>query len=291
MFFYGFFKGVTILLTIIKSLNNNIILAKSEKNEELIIFGTGIGFKKKHGDLVDESKATKVFKAEKNMQTRTFLEQISPELLAVTEKIVRLGEDKLQKKLNQSILFSLADHLQFATDEKYHTTNKDNPLQWEIPYLYYEEYEVSKIAVQIIQDDLGYTLPKMEAAFIALHFVNAQIDSSTMEETIQITKLIKNIVKIIQRLFEVNIDKTTINYSRFITHLRYFIARQKMKQRESIQMDEALKKTIEERYMKSYACGLMIKEMVEKEFNWEVTYDEIAFLVIHIERIFQENRS
>lgn len=281
---------MTTLLTIIKSLNNNIILAKSEESEELIIFGTGIGFKKKHGDLVDESKATKIFKAEKNMQTKTFLEQISPELLAVTEKIVRLGEDKLQKKLNQSILFSLADHLQFATDEKYQATNKDNPLQWEIPYLYYQEYEVGKLAVQIIQDDLGYILPKMEAAFIALHFVNAQIDSSTMEETIQITKLIKNIVKIIQRLFEVNIDKTTINYSRFITHLRYFIARQKMKQRESIQMDEALKKTIEERYMKSYACGLMIKEMVEKEFNWEVTYDEIAFLVIHIERIFQENR-
>ncbi|NBJ70317.1 MULTISPECIES: PRD domain-containing protein [Clostridia] len=278
------------MLKIIKSLNNNIILAKSEENEELIIFGTGIGFKKKYGDLVDESKATQIFKAEKNMQTSTFLEQISPELLAVTEKIIRFGEEKLHKKLNQSILFSLADHLQFATDKRNHDINKDNPLQWEIPYLYYEEYEVGKMAVQIIKEDLGYSLPEMEAAFIALHFVNAQIDSSSMEETIQITKLIKNIVKIIQRLFEVNIDKTTINYSRFITHLRYFIARQKMNHQENIQMDEALKKTIEERYMKSYACGLIIKEMVEKEFNWEVTYDEIAFLVIHIERIFQENR-
>jgi len=34
------------------------------------------------------------------------------------------------------------------------------------------------------------------------------------------------------------------------------------------QMDDVLKQAIEERYMKSYACGLIIKEMVEKEFNW-----------------------
>lgn len=278
------------MLTIIKSLNNNIVLAKSKKNEELIMFGTGIGYKKKRGDLVDQNEATKIFKAEKHVQTSEFLEQISPELLTVTEKIVRIGEEKLHKKLNQSILFSLADHLQFATDENNKEVNKDNPLQWEIPYLYYEEYEVGKIAVQVIEQDLGYKLPSTEAAFIALHFVNAQIDSSSMEDTIQITKLIKNIVKIIQRLFEINLDKTTINYSRFITHLRYFIARQKMNKPSDIQMDDVLKQAIEERYMKSYACGLIIKEMVEKEFNWKVTYDEIAFLVIHIERIFQENK-
>ncbi|CAH2715352.1 Transcription antiterminator LicT [Neobacillus rhizosphaerae] len=277
------------MLTFIKSLNNNIILAKSEKDEELIVFGTGIGFKKKQGDLIDPSMVTKIFKPEKNVHASKFLEQISPKLLAVTEKIVRLGEEKLQKNLNQSILFALADHLQFAIDRD-NDINKDNPLQWEVPYLYYEEYEVGKMVLKIIEEDLEYSLPKNEAAFIALHFVNAQIDSNSIEDTIQITKLIKNVVKIIQRLFDINLDKTTISYSRFITHLRYFIARQKMNKRVDTQMDETLKEIIQERYIKSYACGLIIKDMVEKEFNWQVTNDEIAYLVIHIQRIVQENK-
>jgi len=277
------------MLTIIKSLNNNIILAKTEENEEIIMFGTGIGFKKKKGDLVDASEATKIFQPEKNLQASQFLEHISTKLLAVTEKIVRHGEEKLQKKLNQSILFSLADHLQFAMNRN-GDINNDNPLQWEVPYLYSEEYAVGQMAIKIIEEDMEYTLPKMEAAFIALHFVNAQIDSNSMEDTIQITKLIKNVVKIIQRIFEINLNKTTISYSRFITHLRYFIARQKMNKHEDIQMDETIKEVIQERYMKSYACGLIIKDMVEKEFNWHVTSDEIAYLVIHIERIVKENK-
>ncbi|WP_284141502.1 MULTISPECIES: PRD domain-containing protein [unclassified Virgibacillus] len=278
------------MLTVIKSLNNNIILAKSEKNEELIVFGTGIGFKKKKGDVVDESQATKVFQSEKNIQTSQFLEHISPEMLAVTEKIVRLGEENLQKKLNQSILFSLADHLQFAK-ERPNDVNQDNPLQWEIPYLYHDEYEVGKLALQLIEKEIGLTLPEMEAAFIALHFVNAQIDTNSMEDTIQITKLIKNAVKIIQQLFDVHLDKTTISYSRFITHLRYFLARHKSKSTVDVNMDETLKEIIQERYMKSYACGLIIKEMVEKEFQWQVSNDEISYLVIHIERLLQENKA
>lgn len=276
------------MLTIIKSLNNNIILAKSKENEELVLFGTGIGFKKKKGDLIDINQATKVFQPKEDFRTSQFLEHISLDLLTVTEKIISLAETKLNIKLNHSILFALADHLQFAI-EKDDALNSDNPIQWEVPNLYYAEHEVGKLALELIEEDLGYKLPEIEASFIALHFVNAQLDSSSMGDTIQITKLIKNIIKIIQRLFEINLDKTSITYSRFITHLRYFIARHNMDQRDVTQMDDELKSIIQDRYMKSYACGLIIKEMIEKEFNWQVTKDEVVYLVIHIEQLIKEN--
>lgn len=289
--FLWIFRGEMKMLTIIKSLNNNIILAKSEDtNEELILFGTGIGFKKKKGDLIDASKATKVFQPKGHLPSSQLLEHISPAVLTVTEKIVSMGEDKLNTKLNQSVLLSLADHIQFAIDKE-DEVNKNNPLQWEVPYLYYVEHEIGKRALDIIEEELGHTLPEMESSFIALHFVNAQLDSDSMEDTIQITKLIKNIIKIIQRLFEINLDKTTITYSRFITHLRYFIARHNISSREVSQMDEELKSIIQDRYMKSYACGLIIKDMIEKEFQWRVTEDEVVYLVIHIERLTNENKA
>lgn len=275
----------------IKSLNNNIILAVTDKNDELVMFGTGIGFNRKKGDLVELNQATKIFYSGENLKASQWLDEISPELLTVTEKIIHVGEEKLQKGLNQSILFSLADHLRFALERKENEMIVDNPIQWEIPHLYGREYEIGKAALQIIQEDLNKTLPTTEASFIALHFVNAQMDSQTMGDTIQITQVTKNIVKIIQSLFEINLDKTTINYSRFITHLRYFIARQKMNEGSVTKMDETLKKVIQERYVRSYACGLMIQKMLEEDFQWQVTADEIVYLVIHIEKIIQENKS
>jgi beta-glucoside operon transcriptional antiterminator len=285
-----FFRGEMNMLTIIKPLNNNIILAKSvDTNEELILFGTGLGFRKKKGDLIDPSLAQKVFHPKESIQTSRLLENISAEVLTVTEKIVSLGEEHLKSKLNHSILISLADHIQFAL-ERDEDLIKDNPLQWEIPYLYYSEHQIGKMTLEIIKEDLGITLPEMEASFIALHFVNAQTDSNSMEDTLQITTLIKNIIQIIQRLFEIELDKTTITYSRFITHLRYFIARQKMQKQTDSQMDEQFMEIIQDRYMKSYACALIIKEMIIKEFQWQLTKDEITYLVIHFERLIKENK-
>lgn len=284
------------MLTIIKPLNNNIVLAKSaDTNDEIILFGKGIGFKKKTGDLIDLSSAEKVFhpkKNEKNIQTSKLLEDISTEVLIVTEKIVSLGEKQLKGKLNHSILLSLADHIQFAI-ERDKDLIEDNPLQYEVPYLYSTEYKIGKMALEIIREDLGISLPEMEASFIALHFVNAQGDSNSMENTMQSIKLIKNVIYIIEQFYEIELDKTTITYSRFVTHLRYLIARQKINNNNTDDVpmdDDQFSEIIREQYMRSYACALLIKEMIKKEFQWQVTDDEIVYLVIYIERLVEENK-
>jgi len=188
-------------------------------------------------------------------------------------------------------LFSLSDHLRFAVERKSKEIEIDTPLQWEIPHLYFEEYQVGLESLNLINQELGVTFPKIEASFIALHLVNAQIENQTMGETIQSTNVTKKIVKIIQSLFELTLDKTTINYSRFITHLRYFLVRQRSTEVSLVEIDVSLKEIIQERYMKSYACGLMIKEMLEREYCWRVTEDELVYLVIHIERIVKENKT
>lgn len=278
------------MLTVVKSLNNNIILATTEHEEELVAFGTGIGFKRKKGDKVDIKQATKVFQTGVNTQVSQLLEGLSAEILAVTKEIIELGEARLEKKLSPSILFTLADHLTFAIERESDDLAIETPFQWEIPHLYFNEYEIGKAALVLIKEQIGVELATTEASFIALHFVNAQTVDQNMGQTIQITQVTKEIVKIIQSLFEITLDKTTLTYSRFITHLRYFIARQESGDESSIEMDSALKAIIQERYIKSYACGLMIKEMLKKEFNWHISEDELVYLVIHIERITTENK-
>lgn len=279
------------MLTVVKSLNNNIILAVTEEGSELVAFGTGIGFKRKKGQLVDLAEATKIFQTGLNSQASLLLESLSPEILSVTEKIISLGEKSLNLAINPSLFFTLADHLKFAVERKAHEVDIDAPFQWEIPHLYYQEYEIGKVALDLIKNELNLELPQTEASFIALHFVNAQTDNQSMNQTIRMTTLTKDIVKIIQGLFDVTLDKTTMTYSRFITHLRYFIARQESAEAKTVAMDNGLKAIIRERYIKSYACGLMIKEMLEKDYSWQVSEDEIVYLVIHIERIIKEDKN
>jgi len=44
-----------------KILNNNLVLARDEQGNEVIVKGRGIGFYKKRGDLIEESIIEKIF--------------------------------------------------------------------------------------------------------------------------------------------------------------------------------------------------------------------------------------
>ncbi len=273
----------------VKSLNNNLVLAHDDKLEEYVLFGKGIGFKKKPGDPIDEILITKTFQTKEHQDISAIMAGISPDVLSTTEIIVDAGETYLEKKLNASLLISLADHIQSAINrQKEGMEFGVSSLQWEIPFLYVKEAKVGKKALTIIAEKLDVELPEMEAAFIALHFVNAQDGLESMDETMLITEITKSIVKTIQSLFDVSLNKESMNYSRFVTHIRYFMNRQIHNEEMKASGSDNLYKIIQEQYPKSYACGLMIREMLKREYNLSVSDDEMIYLIIHIERLVSE---
>ncbi|MDO5742467.1 MAG: PRD domain-containing protein, partial [Vagococcus sp.] len=249
------------IYTIVKSLNNNLVLATDQHDEELVLFGKGIGFKKKKGDELSDANITKIFRSKEfNHTTPSMIADISPEVLTLTETIVDMVETELKKDLNATLLFSLADHIQAAVERLDHDQLLDeNTLQWEIPFLYYQEYQMGLKALAVINQTLNVNLPKSEASFIALHFVNAQNDFDSMNETMMIAQITKSIVRTIQSLFDISLNKESISYSRFVTHIRYFMNRQFHQQQLPISQNETLYEIIQSQYPKSYACGLMIR--------------------------------
>lgn len=279
------------IYTTVKSLNNNLVLAHDEQQEEYVLFGKGIGFKKKKGDIIDTILITKIFHAKEHQNISAVMENISADVLSVTEIIVDAGEKFLNKKLNPSLLISLADHIQNSINRQ--NAGGELPsstLQWEIPFLYFNESRVGKKALKIIEENLDIQLPEMEAAFIALHFVNAQDGMESMDETMLITEITKSMVKTIQSLFDVSLNKESMNYSRFVTHIRYFMNRQLHNQELATESNEKLYQIIQEQYPKSYACGLMIREMLSKQYGLSVSDDEMIYLIIHIERVVSETK-
>lgn len=57
-------------MKIYKVINNNVLSAFDEKNQEVVLMGRGIGFKAKTGDIVDESRVEKVFYIENSALSR-----------------------------------------------------------------------------------------------------------------------------------------------------------------------------------------------------------------------------
>ena len=67
-------------------------------------------------------------------------------------------------------------------------------------------------------------LSEDEVGFIALHFVNAELNSE-MEEVTQITKIIQEILNIVRYHLKISFDEESLDYHRFVTHLKFFAKR------------------------------------------------------------------
>ena len=75
-----------------KVLNNNIIISLDDKGRELVLMGKGLGFGRKAGEEVDESKAEKIFRLDSNTESKHFqeiIENMPIEHLRLTTEIIK----------------------------------------------------------------------------------------------------------------------------------------------------------------------------------------------------------
>ncbi|AIW40034.1 MULTISPECIES: BglG family transcription antiterminator LicT [Paenibacillus] len=277
-------------MLISRVINNNVITAMNEDNKELVIMGLGIAFQKKKGDTVDKSKIEKVFSLENKELTdrlKTLLNKISLEVMSLTEDIINYAMQKTNRKLNESIYISLPDHINFTIERHQQGIDIHNALLWEIKRFYRLEFGIGMEALSIIKERLGVELPEDEAGFIALHIVNAQMNEN-VPEAANITRLIKEILNIVQYTFRIDLDEESLNYFRFVTHLKFFSQRMFNKiMTES--KDEELLNIVKEKYKPSYECAWKIKEYIKLSYDYLLNKDELLYLTIHIERVV--NRS
>lgn len=260
-----------------------------EHNNELIVMGRGLAFKKKAGDSVDEANIEKVYKMEnKDVSERfkTLLYEIPMEYMEMTDAIIEFGRNTLGKKLNESIYVSLTDHIHFAVERHQKGHDIKNALLWEIKRLYREEYFIGKEALNIIQQKLGIILPEDEAGFIALHFVNAELNEE-MPNIVNITKVIQEVLNIVKYHFKIELDEDSLIYYRFVTHLKFF-AQRMFSQNYMNGDDDFLFNVVKEKYKDAYACTEKVRDFISKKYEYELTNEEMLYLTLHIARIISK---
>lgn len=275
-----------------KIINNNVVISLDESNNEMIVMGKGIGFKKNIGDNILLSMIEKKYVITNDWNENKLvklLENIPLEHIQVANEIISFAKISLGKKLSENIFLTLTDHIHYAIERKEEGLEIKNALLWEIKRFYNHEFLIGKEAISIINNRLNISLSEDEAGFIALHIVNANLDMGEVGHVSEMTELIQNILNIVKYHFNVEIDEYSLNYERFVTHLKFFIQRLysdvRLNDAETIQFMMKIK----EQYVKEYECALKISSYVESKFQRKLEEDELIYLTIHIKRITNQD--
>ncbi|GGP08438.1 BglG family transcription antiterminator LicT [Oceanobacillus neutriphilus] len=275
-------------MKIVRIINNNIVTSVQNENE-VVIMGKGVGFKKEIGQEIDSNQVEKVYTLDTPGNTDRFkllLQDIPLEEIQTINEIVSYAKLSLGKKLSDGIYISLTDHLHFAIERHEKGMDFKNALSWEVKHFYNHEYLIGKEALEIIARRLKVELPAEEAITIALHIVNAEMDN-TMDNTVGMTKIIKQVLSIIQYTFNTEFAEESLAYERLLTHLKFFV--QRITLNRSLPDDNMeLFSMIRHSYPKEYNCALKINDYVLEETGHKLTTAELAYITIHINRVIND---
>ena len=262
-------------MEIFKILNNNVVTVIDHKQEK-VIMGRGIAYQASIGDTLDESKIQKIFvlshydDADRIISLLShyddadriisLLQTIPLEYLQVSDVILK--EAKKTLDIDADIIFiSLSDHIKGVVDRARKGIQLRNPLLPDIRRFYVKEFEFGLDALQTINQTFGVQLLEDEAAFIAMHLLVNMEDSQNGENlAYQMTQIIQEIIQVVSDFYQIEYNENSVDYYRFIMHLRLFTQRLLGHQSyEANEDDEDLLAALKRKYYKAYQCSEKIK--------------------------------
>lgn len=275
-------------MRIFKALNNNVAVVVDDKNQEKIVMGRGICFKKKAGDDIDPEMIDKVFflsAKDAHNKFQVLIQDIPIEHIAIGEEIISEARVRLGKKLNDMIYISLIDHVHTSILRFLDGVTVKNVLLWDIRRFYKDEFQVGLWALDLIQEKCKVRLPDDEAGFIALHLANAQMDQEIMHNMYEITRIMQEIANIVKYFYQIEFNEDDVYYYRFITHLKFFAKRLIDHNIYDEEDNDDLWDVIKSKYQNAFRCVEKITQFISKKYEYQLSKEEQIYLTIHIERV------
>lgn len=274
-------------------LTNNAVVIDDENQQEKIVCGKGIAFKKRPGMEIDEMSINQTFILEGGGEYSRFeqlLKDVPLEYLELSSEIINMAKLEFAKKFKDNVIITLSDHLYVAIKRCREGMTISNPLLWDIKNFYEIEYDIGLRALELIKNKFHIQLPNDEAGFIALHIVNVELDEDNMDHIFQVTKVIQEIMTIVKYHFHAEFDTSNVYYYRFITHLKFFALRLLKDNQFNEDEENELLDVVKDKYCTSYECVLKIKDFLEKKYNYTLQGDEIVYLTIHVHRVVHKTK-
>ena len=272
-----------------KIYNNNVLLGVNGSGTEMVVNARGIAYGRHRGEIVDASSAQR-YVAEGAYRTTaiaSLLTNATHTEVRVAQAIVELAREELGTPHARRMMLPILDHLVAAVHRAKQGAVIDFPLEWEVRQHYPDEAELGRRAVEIVDGALGIHLQPEEWVAFSLHFINQRWDSRDVSRTMSMTQTICDVFTELEDLWHVEIDRSSMSASRFVTHLRYLFARASdNKQLSHVDLD--IVGLMSDRYPEATLAASQVAEHMSKVIGNDLTKAEINYIALHTTRLYNE---
>lgn len=271
------------LYRITKILNHNSFMGIESKNDqECLIMGKGVAFGKKVGQTVSVTADSRVYSLKEltdRGEAREIIKSVSPLCLELANEVLDQAEEEFGK-VDRSILFTMADHLDFAVRRIQNGEQISNPLTDDIRIMFYKEYKVAGCIRDLLKEKLGIRIDEHEIGYIALH-VHAAIMDENVSQAMEIARTVRECICMVEEETGKSIDVMSLSYNRLMNHVRYMVARAIHGEKLKMSLNDYMSV----KFPGPYMTAEKICRKMEKSLKLPIPDIEIGYLAMHLERM------
>ena len=268
---------------ITKILNHNSFMGIESKNDqECLIMGKGVAFGKKVGQTVSVTGDARVYSLKvltDRGEAKEIIKSVSPLCLELANEVLDQAEEEFGK-VDRSILFTMADHLDFAVRRIQNGEQISNPLTDDIRIMFYKEYKVAGCIRDLLKEKLGIRIDEHEIGYIALH-VHAAIVDENVSQAMEIARTVRECICMVEEETGKSIDVMSLSYNRLMNHVRYMVARAIHGEKLKMSLNDYMSV----KFPGPYMTAEKICRKMEKSLKLPIPDIEIGYLAMHLERM------
>lgn len=268
---------------ITKILNHNSFMGIESKNDqECLIMGKGVAFGKKVGQTVSVTGDARVYSLKEltdRGEAKEIIKSVSPLCLELANEVLDQAEEEFGK-VDRSILFTMADHLDFAVRRIQNGEQISNPLTDDIRIMFYKEYKVAGCIRDLLKEKLGIRIDEHEIGYIALH-VHAAIVDENVSQAMEIARTVRESICMVEEETGKSIDIMSLGYNRLMNHVRYMVARAIHGEKLKMSLNDYMSV----KFPGPYMTAEKICRKMEKSLKLPIPDIEIGYLAMHLERM------
>ena len=271
---------------IAKTLNHNSFIGvEEENNREYLVMGKGIAFGKKTGQRVqpgDDARIYSLTEMTERGNARTIVQGVSPLSLELASAVLDEAEKEFGK-IDRSIVFPMADHLDFAVRRIQNGEQISNPLTEDIKVLFYSEFKVAETLKTILRERLQIEIDDHEVGYVALH-IHSAIGDEKVSVAMQTARAVRECIDMLEKATGKPIDVLSLSYNRLMNHMKYMVARASTGEKLNLDMNEYML----DQYPQAYKVATDICKNLEECIGHKLDETETGYLAMHIQRVYKD---
>lgn len=266
-----------------KVLNHNaMIVTDPENNRGYLIMGKGAGFGKKVNDKVEARVGDAVYSLQESTERgnpKELVNSIEPVYLEIANEILDQAEHVF-KDIDRSVIFPMADHIEFAVKRIQKKEQISNPLTDDIRILFHMEFKTAEIIRSILKERMNIEIDDDEIGYIALH-IHSAIRDEKVSQAMQMARAVRECISLVEQEVGKPIDVMSLSYNRLMNHVRNMVARALSGEKLKMNINDYMSV----KFPHAFQTAKVICEQVGHSLRCTLGDAEIGYLAMHIERV------